>query len=1366
MKNLFLYILFFLLSNKLFSDEIPPFSFLKATPEGGVTYNSIKCIAEDENGFIWFGSNDGLFKYNSNNIKRYSYSQHDTSTLPTNRVNSIYKDLTGRLWVGTENGLCYYNSKDDNFTTLQMSDQFDNSTGKIINSFFQTEDGVYWFADEKGVATIGADYKQAFYFNINNKREQISKISLDSNGTVWVFYRDGDIYYKLESLDTFHLFSKGLPNLIRSVLIDEENIWIAYHAMGLLCLNMDGSTRVHFNSEKKGKNFLPDNQVRSLVKDEHGRIWAGTYKGIAIIEDYRVATVINQQKYSVLPDNSIWSLHKDSQQNIWVGTYRGGLCFHSKFNKPFFHYNRSTPQSALSYNLVSSFIEVPGKDEIIVGTEDGVLNYFNIETNEFRHLKVEYDGIKVGTIKSLEYDKSGTLWIGTYGHGLLYQKKYENTFNKFTPPFREALQALDLLATADGLWVSNYPMGVYFYDFDTKKFRSYRHSKSNRESISDDNVRKILEDRNGNIWFATRNGLNKLAYGSNKFQRYFYEENSEKRNSNHIIYTIHEDNDGNIWIGTNGEGLYKINPDTNVEEHYTVNDGLPGNEIFSILQDQENNLWFATKQGLSSLNPKLKTFRTFNNAKGIKNNHFNPNAAIQTSRGIFYYGGTNGFIQFHPQMMPTNPTPPSTTITNLYINNKEVLPADDNEILDDVIDNTQVLHLNYLQNSFSFRFAANNYVNAEQNQFKYRLRKFNNEWTEINNNEKAIFTKVPPGQYIFEVKAANNDGIWNDNPTQISIHITPPIWKTWYANLFYITVIILNALFFIRLFSNRQKLKHEIEKEKLKSDAEHQVHQMKLQFLTDISHEFKTPLTLINGPIDRLLKSGSDGTLSGKQLSLINRNTKRLIRLTNQIIDFKKIESGKLEINAVKSDVIAFCRGVFDCFQEQATDQSIDYRFKSDVETLEIDFDPDKLDKILFNLLSNAFKYSKGDSKIVFQIRNNQKSDAPVKGDEFSIGDSLTDEFIEISVCDSGKGIPYEALPLIFERFYVVKDFAHQGTGIGLSLTKDYILLHRGQIRVTSKEKEGSVFQIIIPKQQSGAKKPTENDFQIEELQHHGYYEPFTKVSENVLTKGKANIRNNDALVLIVEDNQDLLNYLSDLLQSYFRIAKASNGKQAYEQVHTLFPDIVISDIMMPEMDGIELCKKIKDDIRISHIPVVLLTALDTVKDRIESLNSGADAYVPKPFDDFLLLFQIDNLLESRKNMRESFGSNNKNIEETSGVFDLDKKFLLSAIKLVESNLSNENFTIEIMAEKLNFSRTHLHRKLKSLTNQSATEFVRYIRLKNAVMLMKEGKYKVNEIGYAVGFNSHNYFTKSFKKQYGLAPCEFIREKLKKGVDV
>jgi len=1361
MKTWFYSVVFLFISGLLFCQNDPHISLSKVTPDGGVAYSQITSIIEDSKGFIWFSTNNGLFSYNTINIKRYNYSQKDTTTLSTNRINALFNDHLGVMWVATENGLCSYNAKGDNFNRHEIKDNFNREIGKNIISFFQDQHNDYWISDENGLGTFNPRTNRVLYLNINNKTEDVNFLTIDPNHTIWVFYDDGEIYYKTKDSNIFKFFKKSFAGDISSVLFDNNLMWIGYSQKGLLSLNiLDGSIAHYFDSDLNKNGVLSGYQVRSLIKDDANNIWVATDKGIVIIDDFKIKLVIDQQKYPNLPHNSIWSLYKDSNNSIWIGTWLGGLCFHNKYNNSFQHHSQTRSRKSLSSNIISCFAQIPNSSKILVGTDVDDLNLYGPETNIFTPTPIIHKGKTIKRIKSVTYDKFGTLWVGTYRNGILFKKRTNQFFERLTPPFEIGLQALNILATNEGIWVSNFPLGVYFYNFESKSYTNYRHNPLDKNSISNNNVNHIIEDRNNNLWFATEKGLNLLKKGSSEFIRYSIDRIDPNSISHNFINHIHEDHNGDLWLGTNGEGLNKFNPKTGNSEAISLNADSAGNEIFSILQDEFKNLWVTSDNGLYKFNIQSTLIEYFESNKGIKNNNFYPTAALKSVDGELYFGGSNGFIRFQPNTIIPNPIPPSTIITELFINNEKIIPETENGILKTPISNTKSLKLNYKQNSFSFLFTSNNYINPEKNNFKYRLKNFDNNWIETSYNGQAGYTNIPTGNYIFEVKASNNNGIWNETPTRIAIQITPPIWLTWYAYLFYILIAITTLYIFRKQATNRQKLKLKLKMSRIRSEAEEKLHQMKLQFFTDISHEFRTPLTLIQGPVNRLLKTEPKTDLTRKQLALIKNNTDRLLSLINQFLDFRRIDQGKLKLSPIHTDIVLFCKNVFNCFEEHATQRLFNYNFITEFTSLKMDFDADKLDKILVNILSNAFKYSADQGSITLKIKTNKKTEIKKNWSFYTIGNEILENFIEISITDSGHGISSENLPKLFERFFQIEDSKYKsvnGTGIGLSLSTNYINIHNGQLIVSSLKGVGTVFYIYLPIHQANTFKEQTN--KPVELKTSDYNFETTFYNSSQVKNDKIT-DNQESLILIAEDNPDLLEFLEESLSNHFRIAKAKNGKEALDLTMSLYPDLIISDIMMPIVDGIELCKNIKSDIRTSHIPVVLLTALSAIQDKVSGMKSGADAYVPKPFNEEFLIAQVNNLLSSRKMLRALFASKQDVWNEDADFLNIDKKLIQKAINNVEKNISNCDYTVEDLAKNLNLSRTHLHRKLKSLTNQSATEFIRNIRLKRAVDLMKSGDYLINEIGFAVGFNSHNYFTKAFKKQYGKSPRDFIKDNL------
>jgi signal transduction histidine kinase/ligand-binding sensor domain-containing protein/DNA-binding response OmpR family regulator len=1350
------YLIFLWAYSIIWSQELNNFTFSKITPEGGVGYSSVMCIGQDDLGFIWFGTNNGLFKYDSQMIVRYATDPVDSLSIPTNRINQFYLDKSNNFWIATENGLCKYHRKEDNFSTLKYVNKSNRSIGKNIQSFFQDKQDQFWIVDDTGVCRFDTASLCVEYVSISEKDVRINRAYSDCNQKLWFTSYRGQIYFYDDRIHEFVLFSEGLNDTPRALLVDEGNVWVGYENNGLICLRLsDGKQMYRYSNLSSQPNYISSSKIRALTKDLKGNIWVATYNGINIIKENMPTICLSDRDMYNIPHPSIWSFFNDSQNNIWVGTWLGGLCMYNEYMNTVYHYHKSPLLSKLKDDVISCFAEDNDSDKIWFGTERGGMYCLNLKNNE-----LEYEGLVANlsdmNIKSIAVDKFKTIWVGTYGHGIWYKKTKDKYFSLFQTQHEIGWQIIDITPTDEGIWFANYSQGVLYYSFKTQKTISYKHNPIDLYSVTSDFVRNIIPDHKGNIWLATISGLNKYVPSEKKFYHYFKEEGNDNSLSNNFIYSLLEDEKGILWIGTNGNGLNRYDPVNHRFDVFTMQDGLSGNEVFAIVSDDKGLLWISTENGITSFNTTTHETRNMIIEPGICNNQFNPTAGFKSTVGELFFGGSNGFIRFSPFEIKTNLVKPNVVLSHFSIHNREIMPNDKASVLSHHISNTKEIVLRHDQNSFSLDFVANNFLYPSKNKFRYRLLGFDKEWLETDFTGKAIYTNIAPGHYVFEVIAANNDEVWNHDAKQLNIYILPPYWKRWYAIVFYLIVIVILTYLIRAEIISKEKLKNAVTIEKIHLENEKKLSQLKLQFFTNISHEFRTPLTLILGPIERLLKSHSANKNTADQLFLVRNNALRLLKLVTQIIDFRKVESGKMELELTMMNVVDFCANIYSNFKEHACHRNISYTFNSDVPQLNIQIDKDKVDKILFNLLSNAFKNTPDQGNIRIEIKKNSSVITHIKTDnKYAIGNEIKGEYFEISIQDNGCGIAQHDLARIFERFYHGKEGKYGNVGIGLSLTKELVLMMTGRLVVASEESEGTLFAVQLPvlldKRLSSINTlfTPPSDILSDASCKRTHYDIVNLEDE---------LKHKDALVLIVEDNVELCDFISDVLSPYFRTAKAKDGKQGIEYANTIFPDIIISDIMMPEVDGCELCRRVKNDITTSHIPVILLTALHSVQDNMTGLSVGADAYISKPFQEELLIVQIDNLIESRSRLRESFSSSNHIWEENIEGLSLDKKLIKKAIGIVTENLLEENFSVEMLASEIGLSRTHLHRKLKSITNQSASEFIRNIRLEKAKELMKCGELKINEIGFAVGFNSHTYFTKSFKKYVGLSPQDYVKE--------
>ena len=1337
--------------------DVEDFKIKQISPDGGFTFDAISTICEDKYGFIWFGSGNGVYRYNSMETVKFINSPDDKTSLPGNGVRSIYLDKKGKIWVSTDRGLCVFDYRKERFKRYTFHDAAGNPKGQSVAQIFQTSDSTFWMVENSGFARV--DFKTGVVTTLPlPEAQQTDRIRMaikDDSERIWLGGNNGGIYYCDPPYQKISFFAQQRNENVFAILADGNKIWIGYDWGGADLFTREGLFTDHFDDKTEGKNKIPSSRVRAIFKYE-SEIWLATFKGLARITQDRI-DVINKEKYQGLTNNSIFQIFRDSKNGIWIGTWSGGLGYINQWSNNFEHYKREPNNNSLIDNVVSGFTETED-GKIIVSTEDGHLNYLDRSNKEFTTVNISAPQGVVNHIKSLCTDKYGTLWIGTFASGIFLKTKGSNKYQKFDLIDDVREQFYQITATNEGVWFASSQRGLFYYDYQKHQVTHYQTNNSDPESLSSNMVRTILFDSKGNLWAGTLSGLNRKNRGTDHFTRYFYNSDEKSRISSNTIYSLFEDSKQNIWIGTSGGGANVYNPASGEFSQISKKDGLPGNDVYGILEDQSGLIWMSTENGLSAWSPTAKIFRNFDYTDGIQGNQFNPGAAFKAKDGELFFGGSNGFTRFDPTHIKENPVVPNAFITGIEINNQTVDQIEDPELIKQSLLTMNHLKLKYNQNSLQFNFVANNFLLPQKNRFKYRLTGYS-DWVEISKDNKATFTKVPPGDYVFEVVAANNDGKWNDTPTRLSITIYNPFWTTAYAYLIYGVLIFIIFYFLQRDLRTRQRLKNSVLQERIQRENEEKLHLLKLHFFTNISHEFRTPLTLILSPLSLLKRKYNGQPETLEHLTLIENNANRLIRLVNQILDIRKIEVGKMNFQPQSFDIVALCQEVFQCFWLQDNDQKINFRFESDFSSLFMMIEPDKIDKAIFNLLSNAMKYTPKEGTIKLSVKSPlwEPEINPAMA-QYSIGKRPNGEHITIVVYNDGPGISPDDLPNIFDRFYQAPDQI-SGTGIGLHLCSEYVLMHQGQIEVFTGQNIGTSFYVRIPVTQEeivkGIQKPV-----YHASQNNEQVTDFNSVGQSANLKAKSETK-----ILIVEDNIEMQKFLGIILSDSYTTITANNGSEGLKMVYEHHPDLVITDVMMPEMNGTEFCHALKTDLNVSHTPVLMLTALSSVESQMEGFETGADDYIVKPFDDRMLMLRVRNLLESRRLLREKFASSQQEWREAMQTMLPDRELLEKASAIIENHLTDILFTVDILSSELNLSRSTLHRKLKVLTNQSATEFVKFVRINKSIKLIETGLTNIDEICFKVGFNSHSYYSMCFKKQLGQTPSEYIsrmkKEKIK-----
>jgi len=1320
--------------------------FRQISPPGGFTRYAIQSILQDDLGYIWMGTQQGLIRYDSKKTDWFIPSSTDSFSLPSDEVNQVYSDNKNQIWVSTIKGLCKFKRESQNFERVQYLYE-DGSKGKEnVLSILQLNDGRYLVIDSNNFGVLDYNKKQLNRIAKNQIKSPEILYKDDSN-RLWISTSNGDIYQFFPSTNRLiKIISSHVKVLC--IYAEKNQIWIGTEENGAKIYNLNGEfiKQVPF---KNSKEIYNSERVRAIKRDSYGRLWFGTDDGLYM--DYKKSlTWLNHDDYPGIPHNSIFQIYENKKDELWIGTWSGGLTLLHHSDNKFKTFRHSALNNSISNNVVSSFLQT-NSNELLIGTEVGGLNSFNLTTKKFDAITLDKNQ-KIKNIKALCKDKFGGIWAGTFRKGLWYKPAGATEFQSFDYGVNDgkhlsATSVYSLCAVDSGVWIGTFHGGINFYDFKTKSIKHCFINNRNGIPMHTIDVQSIISDKKSNLWVGTYEGfLYRIHLPTGTITK-ISSNKSTIANAANTIYNLWQHSSGDIWIGTKSNGVLIYNPNSNQFKKFDDGGFLLQKNVYGIIEDSDKNIWISSSNGLILYNIKDKSKRHFVYSDGIQSDMFNPQAVIKDNNGFLYFGGTNGFTRINPKDIKVNTQKPYTCISRLELkNNKLIYPEYSNNF------EIKPIVLNPDESTFRIIFFADNYLMPKKNKYQYRLINHYNDWVSIENEGSVLFNDLDAGTYIFEVKAANNDGIWNNSPTKMEIIIERYWYKTLFAYFLYF-ILFMAALYFTgRFYLERIKLKRTILMEKSQRENEEQIHEMKLKFFTNVSHEFRTPLTLISWPINQLMKSKNISDDDRINLDIAKRNTNRLLELINQIIDIRKLEKGENKFDVSKFDVIELIKEIHQDFLGEIKSKQIDFIFDSNFTNIEIEADQEKLNTIIYNLLSNAFKYIQSNGQIKLSVYKNLNPSTNSYNGKLSYGQIHTNDFIQITIEDNGLGIDNEDMFKIFNRYERGKQNENdnfteiEGSGIGLSICKDFTLMHHGRITVQSSLGEGSRFTLLLPMKQKAQKILNESHQKVNNLND-------TELSSvQLLNEIAPEIQSQ---ILVVEDNPDFSALICGFLSNYYQVSYAKNGAEGLSVLKENNIDIIVSDVMMPEMDGFEFCNIVKSQIETSHIPVILLTALTSSENVLVGLDKGADAYITKPFDENILLKQIENLLEQRKRIHENF-SKQFITKKTVEVGGLDNFFLNRVRTVVENNLTNENFSLEKLTEELLISRSNLHRKIKSLSGLNTTDFVNLIRIKYAVKLILEENCRFSEVTYKVGFSSQSYFTRCFKKVYNVSPKEYF----------
>lgn len=1341
----------------------------------GLSQNSVFCMLQDHNGLMWIGTEDGLNKYDGYEFTVYKHKNEDKTSLNHSQVNALLEDNDHNIWVGTSGGLNIMNPRTQRFTRFVTSLVHFDENRNYISSLIKDKHDNIWIGTYDGLKLYDKTHHQFVSFNppgLSRTSYNLNKIKalfLDHEQIIWV-----SIGNNLMRFDPITRRFLPLPKLlqqnqelrksnVRVIKQDDNGIyWFGTESAGLFKFDDKRNAVVNYKTDNSN---LATNVVRDLLIVNH-ELWIGTRNGLNILNTQTNRfTNYNYNHFAPtsLSHNSVRSFLKDRNGNIWLGTFAGGINTYDAESENFKNITEQTGRKpGLNHSVVSSILL--NKDGTIwVGTEGGGLNYVDRKKGIFKYYAIQ-EGEKTdqsNIVKSITRDDDGSLWIGSYDGLVNFNPSSGNTqmysLNEERENQDKKLEITSVSNGSDGLWVASNGSGLYFVN-KQRQIKTFLHAADNKTTLSSDNLTVLLKDITGNLWIGSQRGLNYYNTKTKSFTRFFNEADNNQSINNNSILSLFIDSKNRLWVGTQG-GLNFYDALSHKFYSITESEGLTNNVIHAIEEGSDGSLWISTNKGLSNIHVKTGHL-PFTSADlgilnytindGLQSNQFSERAVAKAKDGELFFGGINGISSFYPNKLIRNNIKPNIVFTDFEIKDKPVTVLSDNSPLKDPINDTKHITLTYDQAFISIKFAALNYVNPGKNQYAYKLEGLynDNDWHFVGNQRIATYTNLSEGDYTFKVKAANNDGIWNNEPKSLRITILPPPWKTWWAYIIY-AVVILSLLYLFYYYSFKTaKLKNELDIEHMLHEKDEELAQRKLSFFTNISHEIKTPLTLILAPIEKLINMNEGNNKLQNQLMLMQRNGDRLIRLINQLLDFRKFESGNMRLNAGKGDLVKFAKEVVTAFEAYALDRKIKLKFTSDAGSLMTWYDTDKLEKVLYNLLSNALKFTPPDGEVTLTLTK------------------IGDDFVALSVKDNGIGISEEKQKHLFEQFNHNPDanINATGSGIGLAFTKGLVELHHGKMEVEStpaNNKNGghSIFTVLLPLGSAHLKNEeiVSEQTDSEHISSYCNDQLASKDAVNYLISNLENgIYKDKPLMLIVEDNAEVLEFVASSFEHNFSIHKASNGLEGWQKAVEIIPDIVISDVMMPEMTGTTLCGKIKSDARTSHIPVILLTARTPLIYKIEGLETGADDYITKPFSLRVLETRVSNLLALRKQLRERFSKDVYLQPTNMAITSPDEKFLKKVMDFIDKNMEETTLSVEELGKDVGMSRVTLYRKIKALTNQTAIEFIRNVRLKRAAQLLEQNKLNVNEVAYMVGFTDVDYFRKCFKEQFGYTPKEYM----------
>ena len=1335
----------------------------------------VRSIIQDQYGLIWIGTDgSGLNRFDGVDYKTYTSKIKDDTSLNSNIIYCSYIDVKNRLWFGTDAGLNLYDRKNDRFKRITLNEFKSNEEVSIRSLKGDQKGNLYVGTFEHGLFQINLETLKVAEIVCEEYPLTINSIEVDATGKVYAATNKGlkEIDSKTNILKS-SLFKiknevREIKDPLQYLLIDNNTLWVGTSNNGLYKIKqVDNRNYQQFDI---AHFLISENRLLSIIKLPDGTLMCSRENNGLFHIDVN-GHVLNhylsrRTNESSILSNSIWSLYLDRNKRIWLGYYNAGIGVYDQLYDKFEEIESLGDNlNSLKNTAVTAIVE-DNYDKLWIAMDGGGIDVFDSKLNKSTHISSSenktYSGLTNDYIVSLFVDSKQNIWAGSWANGLFFLKNGSKNFVKYTTK-NSNLKSNNILSIAEELdgtiWFASWGKGLHSYNPQSQKITYHNSEPFLKKGITNSFGRKVLIAKNGDLWLTTTNkGLFKIKKSKeNTFSivsmaSKMYEASDSDVSTNHVL-SLFESSDGSLWIGTRGSGLCKYNLETDSFRWYDERNGLEAINVLGIIEDLKGDIWLSSNSGISKFDINNNTFTRFTKNDGLLSNDFYINSTYRDSQGILYFGNYKGINYFNPSKISTNNIESSLYLTGFKLFNRLVTLNEKDTPLKNVIGETSSITLNHTQSVFTIEYTGINFTRPEKNRYAYYLEGFEEDWNYVGSLRSATYTNLDGGKYTFKLKSANSDGVWNKEPLILKIKVLPPWWKTNLALFIYIFFFLLGIYFMYRLAQRRLRIKQEANFEEIRRLQEKDLNEKKFQFFTNISHEFRTPLTLIMSPINDIIKDESLKLPDGikKKHTIIYKNTRRLYRLINELLDFRKLELNKARVRALEFNLVDFTKDIISYFKEEAL--SIGIEVSLDTEATNIPFWCDKsmMEKVIFNILSNAMKVTPRGGVINIDL---EATDAlyllPL------VSETEPVKVVKIIISDTGLGIEKEDIEKIFERFYQSKKLNktyYGSTGIGLEVVKEFVQLHKGEVKVESNVGDGTSFTIVLPVGNTHFSADEIVLATTEVQTQNEWIEPLY-----IGAKKESEIRSTESLqkytLLIVEDNLDLKEYLKEEIGSDYKVFIASNGKEGLTLAKEILPDVILTDVMMPEMDGIDFSKQIKSNVSTSHIPILMLTSKTTIEDRIKGIEVGADAYMAKPFDMRLLRLRLLQLITSRQLIFNKYFSSISEMPVGIKTSSLEKEFIEKVLNHINENIGNPDLNVGILADNLNLSRSQFYRKIKALTNQTANEFLRNIRLQKAKQILETGSTNISDVCYKTGFSSPSYFSKCFKSYFGMSPTE------------